>query len=115
MNISDVITRYAPVEGDRVRMSCPLCGGRDTLTISKVDGKLLWNCYKASCKTKGVKEYSRSKSEIKDFNFLLKHMQKEVKPTLWSSACIIHHIMKNIDGRLQKSLHKIINSIKGKN
>ena len=67
MNISDVITKYAPVEGDRVRMSCPLCGGRDTLTISKVDGKLLWNCYKASCRTKGVKEYSRSKSEIKDF------------------------------------------------
>ena len=66
MHISDVITKYAPVEGDRVRMSCPLCGGKDTLTISKVEGKLLWNCYKASCKTKGVKEYSRSTAEIKN-------------------------------------------------
>tara|TARA_B110000003_G_scaffold223395_1_gene223775 strand:+ start:282 stop:428 length:147 start_codon:yes stop_codon:yes gene_type:complete len=26
------------------------------------------------------------KSEIKDFNFLVKHMQKEVKLTFWSSA-----------------------------
>ena len=67
MNISDIITRYAPIEGDRVRMSCPICGGKDTLTISKIDGKLLWNCYKASCATKGVQEYSRSKNEIKNF------------------------------------------------
>ena len=67
MNISDIITRYAPIEGDRVRMSCPICGGKDTLTISKIDGKLLWNCYKASCDIKGVQGYSRSKSEIKNF------------------------------------------------
>ena len=67
MNISDVITKYAPINDDRVRMSCPICGGKDTLTISKINGKLLWNCYKASCNTKGVQGYSRSKSEIKSF------------------------------------------------
>ena len=55
------------------------------------------------------------KSEIKDFDFIVKHMQKEIKLTLWSSAWIIHYIMKNNDERLQKLLHKIINSIKGKN
>tara|TARA_R100001086_G_scaffold80394_1_gene39237 strand:+ start:505 stop:1314 length:810 start_codon:yes stop_codon:yes gene_type:complete len=67
MTIIDIINKHSPVEGDRVRLHCPFCGGRDTLTISKIDGKILWNCYKASCNTKGAREYSRSKSEIKSF------------------------------------------------
>jgi hypothetical protein len=54
------------------------------------------------------------KSEVKDFDFLVKHMQKEVKTTSWKAAWIIHHTMKNDDERLQNPLPKIIKSIKGK-
>jgi len=54
------------------------------------------------------------KSDVKCFDFLLRHMQKEVKKTSWRSAWIIHHIMKKNDERLQKPLSKIIKSIQGK-
>jgi len=103
MNISDVITRYAPIEGDRVRMSCPICGGVNTLTISKIDGKLLWNCYKASCDTKGVQEYSRSKNEIKSFlqkNYhSVNYYQNFVIPTQFTffstNSRVIYYLKKN--------------------
>lgn len=41
-------------EGGRVTTDCPFCGGRNKFTLDKFDGKLVWNCYRASCNVKGV-------------------------------------------------------------
>ena len=60
------IAQNAPTEGNSVRTNCPECGGRNTFTISKIHGKLIWNCYKASCKISGAAQQERSKSEIAD-------------------------------------------------
>ena len=46
------------------RTNCPMCGGRNTFTISKLQSRLLWNCYKASCKIRGTKETDRTKHDI---------------------------------------------------
>ena len=40
-------------EGDRHTADCPFCGGRNKFTLDKFDGKLIWNCYRASCGVKG--------------------------------------------------------------
>ena len=40
-------------EGDRHIADCPFCGGRNKFTLDKFDGKLIWNCYRASCGVKG--------------------------------------------------------------
>ena len=48
------------------------------------------------------------------FNFLVTHMQKEVKPSSWRSAWIINNAMKKNDVRIRNSLSKIIKSIIGK-
>ena len=61
--MKDYIVKNAPTEGNSVRISCPACGKR-TFTISKIHGKLLWNCYVASCKVSGAMKTERSKSEI---------------------------------------------------
>ncbi len=50
----------------------------------------------------------------KDFNFLVKHMQKQVKSSSWRSAWIINNAMKKNDDRIKKPLTKIIQSIIGK-
>lgn len=49
-----------------------------------------------------------------DFDFLVSHMQKEVKSSSWRSAWIINNAMKKNDERIKKSLIKIIKSITGK-
>ena len=51
---------------------------------------------------------------LQNFNFLLKHMTKDVKPTSWRSAWVINHLMKDDDKRIKKELSTIIKSIKGK-
>lgn len=48
------------------RINCPFCGGHKTLSLSKHQGRLLWNCYKASCNAKGVKDSKLSIHSIKD-------------------------------------------------
>jgi len=47
------------------RLDCPFCGGRKTLSVSNVDGALLWHCYKASCSARGVKRHGRSTDQIR--------------------------------------------------
>ena len=54
-------------EGDHKSMDCPFCHGRKKFSISKVDGKTLWNCYRASCNAKGVHAGSRSIDEAKAY------------------------------------------------
>jgi len=63
MSMQDYIKKHAPTEGNSVRISCPNCG-KNTFTISKIHGQLLWNCYVASCKSSGTMKTERSKTEI---------------------------------------------------
>ena len=41
-----------------LRQDCPYCGGRNTLTITRMpaSGKIVWNCYKAGCSARGSKK-----------------------------------------------------------
>jgi len=36
-------------EGERLRMDCPSCRGANTLSISRIDGVILYQCYKLMC------------------------------------------------------------------
>lgn len=47
-------------EDESIRTSCPLCGGYNTFTARRANGKVLFNCYKASCDFHGSihKRYS---------------------------------------------------------
>lgn len=47
-------------DGETKRINCPFCGGDKTFTLSKIDGRKVWNCYKASCKASGSKPVERS-------------------------------------------------------
>jgi len=54
--------------GETIRTNCPVCKGYNTFTVTNDMGKLMWNCYKASCDVKGnqktsltVDQYRRNK------------------------------------------------------
>jgi len=53
------------VEGETERMNCPSCGGRNTFTVTKKLGNLIWNCYKAGCNNSGRNRTTMSASEIR--------------------------------------------------
>lgn len=52
-------------EGDRKTLDCPFCGGRKKFSVGKLDGKLMWNCYRATCTAKGSYQGERSIGAIK--------------------------------------------------
>ena len=54
-------------DGDRKTMDCPFCGGKNKFTIDKFDGKLVWNCYKASCSVRGSHVEGRSVANAKQY------------------------------------------------
>jgi len=54
-------------EGDTKVITCPFCGGQKKLAISKIDGKLMWNCYRASCEGKGIHTGKRDLQSAKNY------------------------------------------------
>lgn len=52
-------------EGSRLTTDCPFCGGKNKFTLDKFDGKLVWNCYRASCNVKGAHSGERNLDAVK--------------------------------------------------
>ena len=52
-------------DGETKRIDCPFCGGSKTFTLSLLNGKRVWNCYKASCSAHGAHSVVRSLDTIR--------------------------------------------------
>ena len=61
----NIINDIDLLNGETKRMNCPECGGFKTFTITNNMGKILWNCYKASCNISGSKPVHLSVDDIK--------------------------------------------------
>lgn len=62
-----VVQRFQVQSGESTRVNCPSCGGRKTLSLTKRDGQLFWNCFKASCDLTGRSNIGRTKAEIEQY------------------------------------------------
>lgn len=51
--------------GTSKRFDCPSCGGKTTFSVTNDFGQLKWHCFKASCKTRGIANHSRTADEIR--------------------------------------------------
>lgn len=60
-----ILKMISVAEGERKTLDCPFCHGRKKFSISKLDGMLLWNCFRASCNAKGSHQGERSVDAIK--------------------------------------------------
>lgn len=65
VNQLHTITNLIPPNRTRTRVHCPFCGGRNTLSISRVNGTLLWNCHRASCDASGGEQGQRTFDDIR--------------------------------------------------
>ena len=50
----EVIKDIPLKEGDRKVIQCPFCHGLKKLSLSKEQGVIRWNCFRASCEGKGI-------------------------------------------------------------
>ena len=64
-SLYDTINDIDILNGETKRMNCPECGGFKTFTITNNMGRMLWNCYKASCNISGSKPVHLSVEDIK--------------------------------------------------
>ena len=49
-----------------IRVNCPSCGGYGTFTATRVDGSILYNCYKAGCSVSGKKDVVGSSKYVRE-------------------------------------------------
>ena len=67
MNLKEFLSDLDIRDDETQRVSCPVCGGYNTFTVSRKDGRVLYNCYKASCDARGAKTVRRSMASIEAF------------------------------------------------
>lgn len=65
--LSDYIDTLDIADGDTVRSDCPMCNGKNTFSATKKQGSVLYNCYKATCPTKGGMNTGMTAAEIKAY------------------------------------------------
>ena len=66
MNIYNYVTDLQLSVGESKRLTCPNCNGYKTFTATNNMGKLLWNCYKSTCKISGSTRVHLSVDDIRD-------------------------------------------------
>ena len=64
MGVVDKLNELDVEEGTSKRFDCIFCGKKNTLSVTKAKGKLLWNCFSASCNSKGNVGTDYSKEDL---------------------------------------------------
>ena len=90
MNIRTFVEHQILSEGQSIRLDCPSCGSKHTLSITKEMGELKFMCYKASCRVKGIINkglttddlLSITKKEYKEEKFILPDFIKSLKRSI---------------------------------
>ena len=59
-----------------IRVNCPSCGGYGTFTATRVDGSILYNCYKAGCSVSGKKDVVGSSKYVREKSIIAAETNK---------------------------------------
>ena len=63
----EFVTKLNLKDGEHKTLTCPSCGKYKKFTVDKFDGKLIWNCYSASCNVKGSYTGDRDINAIRNY------------------------------------------------
>ena len=69
-------------DGQGGRIDCPSCGGKGTFTATRVEGVLLYNCYKAGCSLRGRKDGLLPTDHIKSKIYNNTNVSKDLEFTI---------------------------------
>tara|TARA_R110002051_G_scaffold24603_2_gene60854 strand:+ start:1524 stop:2312 length:789 start_codon:yes stop_codon:yes gene_type:complete len=65
VNIKSYLDTLTVAEGQRLRMDCPQCRARNTFTVWKDNGVLVYHCFKLTCTVRGAYGIGLTADEIK--------------------------------------------------
>ena len=92
----ELIQNISLREGDRLTLDCPFCGGKKKFTISRTsDGKILWNCFKASCYAKGAYYTNRSMESCR------RSLEKSPNLRSTNKAKALPSVVSNVEHHLE--------------
>src|SRR3954466_12538872 len=57
MSVRNFIDSLNIAPGHSMRMDCPECFGKNSFSVSNLNGQMLWYCFRASCSIKGKADY----------------------------------------------------------
>lgn len=66
MNIKKYVESLQLRRGQHKRLDC-LCGGKHTLSVSNINGKIKYHCFKASCEYAGIISKELTLEEMKEY------------------------------------------------
>lgn len=64
MREADFVRGLSIAPDETIKLNCPYCGGRSKLYVTRRDGRLLWNCFKATCTVRGSLRTDRTSVEL---------------------------------------------------
>ena len=76
VNEIEIVKNLDVPSGTNKRMDCPFCYHRNTFSVRNENGRLLWNCFHASCNVKGGQTTEYSMEDIENY---LNPKQKEAE------------------------------------
>ncbi len=76
VNEIEIVKNLDVPSGTNKRMDCPFCYHRNTFSIKNENGRLIWNCFHASCNVKGRRTTEYSMEDIENY---LNPKQKEAE------------------------------------
>ena len=98
MGVVDKLNELNVEEGTSKRFDCIFCGKKNTLSVTKKKGKLLWNCFSASCNARGNVGVDFTKDDLVK-EVLNKNHEAELKPfsfpaSFTMSSCIFAIVLR---------------------
>jgi hypothetical protein len=80
MTVKQYIDSLDIADGQTIRSDCPACHGKNTFTVTKEFGHVTYNCFKASCGSKGGINTGMTSSEIKAYMTAKQSSHGKAKP-----------------------------------
>lgn len=96
------------ISGSRMRTDCPTCNGSNCLGIYKRGSDIIWNCFRATCKEKGVIKDTPSMEEISN---VVKFPTQETSINTFKLPQRLVHWSANVDCRRYCIENHITNAI----
>jgi hypothetical protein len=93
-------------DGATVTTDCPVCGSKRKFTATKVNGLLLYNCYKLGCNVRGATSDNRTSDDVRQLLTRLRHTASPEPKILEAMVVPLTMSYDLSDDRLQRFIHR---------
>ena len=93
-------------DGSTVTTDCPVCGSKKKFTATKVNGLLLYNCYKLGCKVRGATSEGRTADDVRNLISSLRSASSPAHKEIEAMVLPITLVYDLSDDRIQRFIYR---------